>query len=49
MEWCVSSVSRGEMQQVGKSWLLSVDREYMRHIGCMARLVIAGWALELYR
>ena len=44
-----SAVSRKEMAAIGKSYLLSWDSLYMSHVGCLGRLVVNGWTLEIYR
>jgi hypothetical protein len=37
------------MRQEGRSWWLSLDRDYMADSGCLGRLVILGRAFEVYR
>jgi len=48
-EVCRSAVTMEEMTSIGKSYLLSWDSLYMSHVGCVGRLVVYGWSLEIYR
>lgn len=48
-EWCVSAVSKREMEMVGLSWVFSVDCQYLRDMGCVMRLVAWGRTLEVYK
>lgn len=48
-EWCVTAVTREDMDVLGLSWYLSCDSNYMDTIGGVRRLGGWGWALELYR
>jgi len=47
-EWCVVAVSPEELRQTGRSWWFHVDREYMAHVGCRARVVVLGWGVAVY-
>ncbi len=48
-EVCRSAVSKEEMAAIGKSYLLSWDSLYMSNVGCVGRLVVCGYTLEIYK
>ena len=47
-EVSVGAVNPEELRQLGRSYWLHVDRGFMAHIGCLARVVVCGWGIEVY-
>lgn len=38
-----------QLKREGRSWLLSVDREHLADCGCLGRVIVWGWSVEVYR
>lgn len=48
-EWCLYRVDTKERQREGRSYWLAFDRDHLADMGCLGRLVIAGWAVEVFK
>lgn len=42
------SVTKDECKSLGLSYVFHIDREYLSDIGCLLRVNLCGWTIEVY-
>lgn len=48
LEFAMCAVNPDELKALGRSRWFHIDRQYMAHVGCRARVVVCGWGIEVW-
>lgn len=49
VQFLKGAVTRKECKQLGRSYMFHIDRLYLRDAGCVARIVLFGHTLDVYK